>query len=254
MTGKLQGNVAIITGSTKGIGLAIAQSFVKEGAKVIISSRKAENVEAVARQINSSHPGSAFPLPLHVGKHELHRAFLDQVREQAGQATILVNNAAANPYSGPMVNMEWPAWHKTIEVNLTGPFGLSQLFIKDLLQAKRTGSIINITSIFGLAASPMQGAYGMTKAAVIAMTKTLAHELGGSGIRVNAIAPGLIDTNFASAIISHPVASKTYNTRCALGRPGQPHEIAGIATFLASDEASYATGQCFTIDGGYSSL
>ena len=248
----LNNKVAIVTGSTRGIGLAIATSFIEKGAKVVISSRKAENVTTVARELNHKHPGMAYPFPLHVGKTDLHQAFIEEIIEKVGFPTILVNNAAANPYFGPMINLQWAAWDKTIEVNLKGPFSLSKELAKKAIAQKKPISIINISSIFGLHASPGQGIYGMTKAALIDMTKTLSHEWGRVGIRVNAIAPGLVETKFASAILDNPTFAKQYANRSALNRHGKPNEIAGIAVYLASDESSFTTGQTFVVDGGYS--
>ena len=250
---KLQGKTAIVTGSTRGIGFAIAHAFASNGAKVIISSRKMVNVEQATAKINDEFPNQAFPFPLHVGKFDEHETFIKSIIEQVGFPTILVNNAATNPYFGPMIGLQWAAWDKTMEVNLKAPFSLSRELAKKAIANKQKASIINISSVFGLSASVGQGIYGMTKAAMIDMTKTLAHEWGRSGIRVNAIAPGLIETKFASAIINNPSYAKLYTQRSALGRHGQPEEIAGIAVYLASDESKFATGQTFVIDGGYSS-
>jgi NAD(P)-dependent dehydrogenase (short-subunit alcohol dehydrogenase family) len=250
---RLKGKVAIVTGSSRGIGLAIAKAFAKEGAKVVVSSRKPEGVEAAAAEINAAHPGAAFPLPLHVGHVEDHVGFVGHVAAEIGIPDILVNNAAANPYYGPLTGLGWGAFDKTVEVNLKGSLGLAIEVSKRLMEADRTGSVINLASVYGLAAAPLQGIYGMTKAAMISLTQTMAHEWGRQGIRVNAIAPGLVETRFAAAILEDPEYAGSFNSRSAIGRHAQPEEISGLAVYLASDEASFVTGQCFPVDGGYTS-
>jgi NAD(P)-dependent dehydrogenase (short-subunit alcohol dehydrogenase family) len=150
-----------------------------------------------------------------------------------------------------MLGTTWGAWEKTFEVNLKGPFALTQAVSQRLIGAGKPGNIINMSSILGQQASLGQGVYGMTKAALISMTKTLGMELGAAGIRVNAIAPGVVKTRLAAALTEDPKISAVITGRTALGRVAEPHEISGIAVFLASDEASYVTGQTFFIDGGY---
>jgi len=245
---RLKDQIALITGSTRGIGLAIAKSFLEEGARVIICSRKEHNVNQATKELN--HP-NVFSRIFHVGKLETHEEFIQNLLADVGSPTILVNNAASNPYFGPMNNLSWEAWDKTMETNLKAPFSLSRILATHAIANKQGLSIINISSIFGLMPAPGQGIYGMTKAAMIAMTKTLAHEWGPFNIRVNAIAPGLVDTHFASAIVSNPQLSSQYTKRAALSRVGTPKEIAGIATYLASQEAAFVTGQTMIVDGGY---
>ncbi|MBT8166000.1 MAG: SDR family oxidoreductase, partial [Acidimicrobiia bacterium] len=162
----------------------------------------------------------------------------------------LVNNAATNPYFGPMLAIEDSAFDKTIEVNLKGPLAASRGFAG---QAPAGGSIVNVASVAGLGAAPLQGVYGMTKAALISMTQTLAHELGPMGVRVNAVAPGLVETRFASALIQNEELLKHVVERTPVGRHGQPDEIAGAVVYLLSDAAAFMTGQVMTIDGGWSS-
>jgi NAD(P)-dependent dehydrogenase (short-subunit alcohol dehydrogenase family) len=168
-----------------------------------------------------------------------------------GKVDILVNNAATNPHFGPMLTIDDGAWDKTFEVNVKGYFGMIQLVAGHLQQRKAKGSIVNIASVVGQMAAPMQGVYAMTKAAVISMTRTLAMELGGAGIRVNAIAPGLIETKFAQMLVDNASIRKTIVDRTAAGRIGQPRDIAGGAVFLASDESEYLTGDIMVIDGGW---
>jgi NAD(P)-dependent dehydrogenase (short-subunit alcohol dehydrogenase family) len=246
---KLENSIALVTGSTRGIGFAIAQRLLEEGADVIICSRKEENVEKAYLKLDKHE--RVHPRVLHVGKLETHQTFIDELISSVGRPNILVNNAASNPYFGPMNKLSWTAWDKTVETNLKAPFSLSRLLAQEAIHAQSSLSIVNISSIFGLIPAPGQGIYGMTKAALIAMTKTLAHEWGKDNIRVNAIAPGLVDTHFASAIVQNPHLSKSYTDRAALSRVGRPEEIAGMAAYLASEDARFVTGQCMIIDGGF---
>jgi NAD(P)-dependent dehydrogenase (short-subunit alcohol dehydrogenase family) len=163
---------------------------------------------------------------------------------------VLVNCAGTNPYFGPMIGIDPGAYQKTFDVNLLGAFEATRAFAEHVIARKGKGSVINIASIAGMRAAMLQGVYGMTKAAMISMTQTFAVELGPSGIRVNSIAPGLIETRLAAALTSNPEVVERYSTRTALGRIGQPEELAGAALFLASDAASYVTGQTLVVDGG----
>jgi len=249
--GRLSGRVAIVTGGSRGIGASIARTFAREGARVVIASRKLPGLQVVADAINKTHPDSVVPIPCHMGHDEQIEAFVAQVTDTVGVADILVNNAATNPYFGPMIDLEWAAWEKTFSVNLRGSFGLSRAVARVLMAGGRSGSIINMSSVYGTAAAPGQGIYGMTKAAMISMTRTLALEWGEAGIRVNAIAPGLVDTRFASAIVNNPELVRVFTERSALGRYAEPDEIAGMALFLASEASSFVTGQTMVVDGGY---
>ncbi len=253
MGGRLSGRCAIVTGASRGIGEAIATAFAREGAKVVVAARKQEGVDAAVERINQAVGADlAVPMTCHVGRVGELAAFVDRVTEEVGLPDLLVNNAATNPYFGPALKLEWAAWDKTFEVNLKGPFELTRQVSLRLIEAKCPGSVINLSSIFGTSAAPGQSIYAMTKAALISLTQTLAHELGDAGVRVNCIAPGLISTRFAKAILDTPQLVEPYNARAALSRPGKPDEIAGMAVFLASDESSYVTGQTFMVDGGFS--
>ena len=247
---RLRSKVAIVTGASRGIGAAIAANMAEEGAKVVLVSRKIEGLEAVADQIRAQG-GEAMPIACHVGHPNQRQDMLDQALKAYGKVDVLVNNAATNPHFGPMLTIDGGAWDKTFEVNVKGYFGMIQLVAGHLQARQAKGSVVNIASVVGLMAAPMQGVYAMTKAAVISMTKTLAMELGGSGIRVNAIAPGLIETKFAQVLVDNDQIRKSIVDRTAIGGIGQPRDIAGGAVFLGSDESDYLTADVMVIDGGW---
>ncbi len=248
---RLQGKVAIVTGASRGIGEAIATGFAREGAKVVLASRKQAALDEVAARINAQYPGTAFGRACHMGDPAQISALLDWAEAEVGVPNVLVNNAATNPYFGPIVGIDAGAWEKTLDVNLRGSFELARAVANKLLSTGKPGSIINIASIAGMGAAPFQGVYGMTKAALINMTQTMARELGGANIRVNAISPGLVNTKLASALVSNDDLLKHFTERAALGRYGEPEELAGPAIFLASDESSFVTGHTLVVDGGY---
>lgn len=254
---RLDGKVAIVTGASRGIGEAIAFAFAEQGAKVVLASRKLDELRKVEERINSAF-GSAFgasgpvarAIACHTGKPEEIRALISSTRETFGSIDILVNNAATNPYFGPLIATPESAFDKTFEVNVKGYFIAASEVIRHLQDRGAPGSIISVASMVGLRAAPFQGAYGMTKAAVISMTQTLALEVGAQGIRVNAIAPGLVDTKFAAAIVQNDAMRQMVVARTPLGRHAQPSEIVGAAVFLASDAASYVNGHTLVVDGG----
>ncbi len=247
----LAGKVAIVTGASRGIGEAIATCFVEQGANVVVASRKEEGVSAVAAKLNKVRAGSAVAFAAHTGKEDDCKALVAHAIAKLGKVDILVNNAGTNPYFGPMLATEMPAWDKTFEVNLKGYFWMSREVANHLRARNETrGAIVNIASIVGMQAAPLQGVYGMTKAAVISMTRTLAYELGSSSIRVNAISPGMVDTRLAAAIVSNDALVSEINKRTALGRVAHPDEIAGAALYLASDASSFTTGEVLVVDGG----
>jgi NAD(P)-dependent dehydrogenase (short-subunit alcohol dehydrogenase family) len=247
----LQNKVAIVSGASRGIGEAIALAFADAGAKVVVSSRKLDGVSAVAEQIKE-RGYEALALAAHIGNTDQCRELIGKTVDAFGKVDVLVNCAATNPFFGPMLDIDEGAYMKTFDVNLRGAFEVSRTFAKHVLGRQGKGSIVNIASVAGLRAAPMQGVYGMTKAAMISMTQTLALELGQLGVRVNAVAPGLVETRLSAALTSSESLVQRINERTCLNRVGQPEEIAGPVLFLASDAASYVTGQTLAADGGFS--
>ncbi|GMV99163.1 MAG: oxidoreductase [Candidatus Hydrogenedentota bacterium] len=246
----LKDKVAVITGASRGIGEAIARGYAEQGAAVVLCSRKQPGVDAVAASINEAG-GTAMGIACHTGEPEQIEAFFAKVKSEFGRVDVLVNNAATNPYFGPMVDISMGAFDKTFDVNVKGYFLMSQLAARMMVEAG-CGSIINVASIAGMSPPPMQGVYAITKAAVIMMTKAFAKELGGAGIRVNAIAPGLVETKFAQVLIDSPEMLDWFTSQTPMGRHGQPEEIVGAAVYLASDASSYTTGTVMLCDGGFS--
>ncbi|MEY3210930.1 MAG: hypothetical protein RIT28_1411 [Pseudomonadota bacterium] len=250
MAKRLDGKRVLITGASRGIGAAIAVAAAAEGARVLLAARKLPGLDAVAEHIRANG-GEAEVFPCHVGQLDAVEALVNEAERRFGGLDGLVNNAATNPYFGPALGTPWAAFDKTFEVNVKGPFALSLQVGGRWADAGQKGSIVNVSSILGLRAAPFQATYGMTKAALVSMTRTLAMELGSAGIRVNCVTPGLIDTRFAAAMTESPEILRQYTDRTAMGRVGQPEEVAGIVVHLLSDESAYTTGQIFAVDGGY---
>lgn len=245
----LKDKVIVITGASRGIGEAIARACVEAGASVVLASRKQADLDRVAGALGDK----ALAVACHTGKAEDVDAMMGKAVERFGRVDGYVNNAATNPYFGPLVDTPDAAIDKTFEVNVRGYLYGARAFVKHARTRDGGGSIVNIASVAGIRAAPMQGIYGATKAAVISMTQTLAFELGGSNIRVNAIAPGLVETKFASAIVHNPMLRDHVVNRTPLQRHAQPSEIAGAAVYLLSDAASFTTGALMVVDGGFTS-
>lgn len=243
----LDGKNAIVTGGTRGIGLAIAKGFVEAGATVTICSRKQENVDAALGQFEQ--PDRVCGRATHVGHHDDLTALVDAAEERFGTVTVLVNNAGTNPYYGPIVDADERAWDKTMDVNLRGPFLLSAICGKRMAAAGG-GSIVNISSVTGINAAPLQGIYSVSKAGLIMLTKVMARELGTAKVRVNCICPGLIKTQLSEALWTNRDLEASILAMKALGRIGTPEELVGAATYFASDASSFTTGAVLPVDGG----
>jgi len=244
----LAGKNALITGGTRGIGLAIARGFLDCGSRVTICSRKQESVDTALEEL-SEFGDRLQGIAAHVGDpNDLERvsAAADQ---RFGPVNILVNNAGTNPYFGPIVDSENAAWDKTLDVNLRGPYVLSKLIARSMIDHSG-GSIINMASVAGLAAAPMQGIYSVTKAGLIMLTKVMARELGAHRIRVNCICPGVIKTKLSEALWSDPATETSMASLKALGRIGTADELVGAAIYLAADASSFTTGATLQVDGG----
>ncbi len=245
---RLDGKVAIVTGGSRGIGKAIALGLAEQGSRVALASRKQEALDAVAEEIRQKG-GESLALACHMGKPDQIKNLFDKVVETYGGVDILVNNAATNPYFGLFLDAPEEAWDKTLEVNLKGPFLMTQAAAR-IMMKKGGGSIINVSSVGAFKANPMQGIYGVTKAGMVNMTKTFAQELALAKVRVNAICPGLTETKFSEVLIQTKEIYDLALERIPMKRHAQPSEIVGAALYLASDASSYVTGTCITVDGG----
>jgi NAD(P)-dependent dehydrogenase (short-subunit alcohol dehydrogenase family) len=239
----LTGRVAIITGSSRGIGQAIAEEMADHGAKVAISSRNIEPCEDVAARINAKHPGAAIAVASSLSSKESLQNLVDETRKAFGKVDVLVCNAASNPHYGPMATITDEQLRKTLDHNIVSQHWLIQMVAPEMI-AQKSGSIVIVSSIGGLRGSPILGAYAITKAA------DLAREYGPDNVRINSIAPGLVKTDFAKALWENPENLKHSTASAAMGRIGEPREIAGAAVFLASDASSFMTGQTIVVDGG----
>jgi len=246
----LSGKVAVITGSTKGIGLAIAQRMAQHGAKVVISSRKAEVCEQVAAAINDTQAAEvAVAIPCNVSHKQELENLVAQTREKWGKIDTLVCNAAVNPYFGSSADIPDSVIDKILNVNIKSNLWLCNLVLPEMVE-RRDGSVIIVSSVGGLKGSSVLGAYGISKAADFQIASNISVEYGPHNIRANCIAPGLIKTDFARALWENADILKRVTSRAPLRRIGMPDEIAGAAVFLASAAGAFTTGQQIVIDGG----
>jgi len=245
----LTGKIALVTGASRGIGESIARLLATQGAHVIVSSRKQDACEAVAAAIRAVG-GSAESLACHIGEMEQIEQLFAELRARHGRLDILVNNAATNPHFGPIHTTDVTAFQKTVDVNIRGYFFMSARAVA-LMGEGGGGSIVNVASVNGVIPGAFQGIYSITKAAVISMTKAFAKEAAAQNIRVNALLPGATETKFASALTQNTVILGELLKHVPMGRVAQPDEMAGAVLYLVSPAASYATGVCLNVDGGY---
>lgn len=244
----LTGRVALITGGSRGIGRAIALGFAQAGANVVIAGRKQAALDAVAVEIRKAG-GTALPVAAHAGDEPALESLVEKSLTTFGRIDILVNNAATNPHFGPLLDATPAQWDKIMQVNLRGAYLLCRLVVPGMRE-HGGGSIINMASVEGLRPSKGLGVYSVSKAALIMLTLALAQELGPDGIRVNALAPGLIKTDFSAALWQSPAIAEAATARTPLRRIGDPDDVVGAALFLASPASAYVNGAFITVDGG----
>lgn len=244
----LAGKTAIVTGSTKGIGRAIAVALARAGAKVAVSSRDAGRVAETAQALTDAGH-TVIGVPCNIGRKDELQNLVDRAASELGPVDILVCNAAINPYYGPAMEIPDDVFAKVMHTNIQAQLWLAQMVAPDM-KARKDGAIVLISSIGGLRGSDVIGAYNISKAADIQLAKNLAVELGPDNIRVNAIAPGLVKTDFARALWENPEFAEPRIAATPLRRLGDPEDIAGAAVFLASDAGRWMTGQTIVIDGG----
>ena len=245
----LTGKIAIITGSSRGIGRAIAEEMVANGARVVISSRKQDACDVVAAEINARTPGAAIAIAASLSQKTQLEDLVARTREAYGRIDVLVCNAASNPYYGPINDISDEMFRKIFDNNVLANHWLVQMVVGEMIE-RREGSIIIISSIGGLRGSTTIGAYNVSKAADMQLARNLAVEYGRHNVRVNCIAPGLVRTDFAKALWDNPEAEKRFNASHPMRRIAEPSELAGAAVFLAARASSYVNGQTLVVDGG----
>ena len=244
----LTGRRILVTGASRGIGLAVAKALTHRGAAVAITGRKADGLAAAAEPLRAAG-ASVLPLVCHQGDPASIAQLFEQLDAAAFTPDAVVVNAATNPVFGPLLDLDLDAWRKILDVNLTGAMLTAREAAKRMLPRKR-GSLIFMASVAGVDPFAGLGAYSVSKAGLLGLMRALAKELGPAGVRVNAIAPGLVETRFASALFADRQAYDALMARTPLGRHGQPEDVAGVAVFLASDASAYLTGQVLVVDGG----
>ena len=249
---RLDGKVALLTGASKGIGAAMARGLAAFGARVVVSSRKQEAVDAVVADLRDAGY-DALACAANTGSLDEIDALVTFTAAHYGGIDILVNNAAANPVYGPLQDSDTRAYDKIFDVNLRGPFELGKRVRPSMLE-RGGGSIINVSSIGGLRPEAGIGLYSVSKAALINLTRAMAQDWGADGIRANAICPGLIETRFSEALWSDEKTRARFESRIPLGRLGQPDDLVGLAVYLASDASAYCSGGIYMVDGGYSTI
>jgi NAD(P)-dependent dehydrogenase (short-subunit alcohol dehydrogenase family) len=246
----LSGKVALVTGASKGMGQAMAEGLAEHGARVVIASRKLDQCEAVANAINKKlGPDTAVPISCNIGYKEQLQALVDETHERLGLIDVLVHNAGVNPFYGPMSEIPDEAFDKVLASNVRSVHWICQMVGPDMIE-KGSGSIMVTSSTGAFSASETLGTYNISKLADIALVRNLAAEWGPKGIRVNAICPGLIKTDFAKALWDNPEAAARANESIPMRRLGESEDLKGLAVYLASDASSYMTGQALTVCGG----
>ena len=245
----LEGKVAIVTGSSKGIGKAMAKGLAEKGAQVVVSSRSQEACDEVVKEFTAAGL-KAIGIACHIGKEEQRKNLVDKTIEAFGRIDVLINNAAINPVYGPIEDVDPSIFDKIMDVNVKAPWALSNLVLPHM-QANKNGSIINIASVEALTPGFGLGLYSTSKAALLMLTKNQAKEWGQHGVRANAICPGLIKTKFSAALWTNEKRLNKLERSIPSGRMGQPEEMVGLACLLASDAGGYMTGGVYTADGGY---
>ena len=246
----LSGKTAVLTGASKGMGLAMATALAEHGARVVISARNQDQLETAAQTINSlCGKDMAIPIVANAGQREALENLVETARSRAGSIDIVIGNAGVNPYFGPTSEISDAAYQKTMTTNVQSNLWLAQLTVPDMVK-KGAGSVIFTASVAALKPSEQLGTYGMSKLALIGLTRNLAQEFGPHGVRFNAICPGLIRTDFARELWENPEVEDRIQQQIPLRRLGEADDLKGLAVFLASDASRYMTGQALTVCGG----
>lgn len=252
---KLKDKVAIVTGSTEGIGFSIAKRLAEDGAKVIVSSRKKDKVDEAVNSLRAVHKDRVAGLVCHVGQEEDQKQLIDFTMKKFGAIDILVSNVAVNPYFGSFMDMDESQWDKIFDVNVKAPFKLTQKVVPHMLSNNResgdNGSIVYISSIAAYTGLASIGAYSVSKTALLGLGKSMSMELANDRVRVNVVAPGVIKTKFSKLLWESDATDDAYTCQTHLKRLGEPDEVSGIVSFLVGPDASYITGESIVVAGGY---